>query len=352
MSSLPAWSLPSGERGKIEIAQEWPAVVTAEWAYGESKGAGVRVCILDSGVDRDHPLVGAVRAVRGGRRGGGRLRGRRRPGGRSLRARHGVRRDREAAGPRVQPAQRARARRGLHGERRRAPGRAPLGDRTGLRRDQHEHLDHEEQVRSRAPRARGQRLLRPHHPRRLGAQPGGRQLPVALLVGDLRRQPRGGRSAPPLRQSRSARRVLRARRRPRRRLARRRHAALHGQQLRDAARQRRSARSPWRSIRSWRRSRSSTCCTSPPPTSVEPTDDRPFARGGRRDPAGRGAAPGTAPVDRRGRARHLLGPRRVDLPARRGHGRARVRSRRRRALGRGARDCGFRRARGSPAGCS
>jgi len=60
MSSLPAWSLPSGERGAIEIAQEWPAVVTAEWAYGESKGAGVRVCILDSGVDRDHPLVGAV----------------------------------------------------------------------------------------------------------------------------------------------------------------------------------------------------------------------------------------------------------------------------------------------------
>ncbi len=59
-SPLPAWSLPSEERGKIEIAQEWPALVTPEWAYGDSTGAGVRVCILDSGVDRSHPLVGTV----------------------------------------------------------------------------------------------------------------------------------------------------------------------------------------------------------------------------------------------------------------------------------------------------
>ncbi len=60
MSSLPAWSLPSGERERIEIAQEWPAVVTPDWAYGGSTGEGVRVCILDSGVDRAHPLVGTV----------------------------------------------------------------------------------------------------------------------------------------------------------------------------------------------------------------------------------------------------------------------------------------------------
>ncbi len=34
--------------------------VTPEWAWGGATGRGVRVCVVDSGVDADHPLVGAV----------------------------------------------------------------------------------------------------------------------------------------------------------------------------------------------------------------------------------------------------------------------------------------------------
>ena len=59
-SPLPAWSLPAADREQIDIAQEWPERVTPEWAFGGSSGQGTRVCILDSGVDRNHPLVGEV----------------------------------------------------------------------------------------------------------------------------------------------------------------------------------------------------------------------------------------------------------------------------------------------------
>jgi subtilisin family serine protease len=38
----------------------WPERVTREWAWGGSTGAGVRVCILDSGVELGHPLIGEV----------------------------------------------------------------------------------------------------------------------------------------------------------------------------------------------------------------------------------------------------------------------------------------------------
>jgi subtilisin len=58
--SLPAWSLPAGAEGRIALHHEWPEEVTREWAWGGSTGAGVRVCILDSGVEPGHPLVGPV----------------------------------------------------------------------------------------------------------------------------------------------------------------------------------------------------------------------------------------------------------------------------------------------------
>jgi subtilisin family serine protease len=62
--SLPAWSLAAGAGDQISIGVEWPERVTREWAFGDSQGAGVTVCILDSGVERGHPLVGEVeRAV-------------------------------------------------------------------------------------------------------------------------------------------------------------------------------------------------------------------------------------------------------------------------------------------------
>jgi subtilisin len=57
---LPAWSLPSGETERIRIQMEWPAEVTREWAWGDATGAGVRVCILDSGIEPDHPMVGTL----------------------------------------------------------------------------------------------------------------------------------------------------------------------------------------------------------------------------------------------------------------------------------------------------
>jgi subtilisin len=58
--SLPAWSLPAGEARRIEIGVEWPERVTRDWAFGDATGEGVRVCILDSGVERGHPLVGEL----------------------------------------------------------------------------------------------------------------------------------------------------------------------------------------------------------------------------------------------------------------------------------------------------
>jgi subtilisin family serine protease len=61
---IPAWSLPADAVDQIRLAHEWPERVTREWAFGDSQGAGVTVCILDSGVERGHPLVGEVeRAV-------------------------------------------------------------------------------------------------------------------------------------------------------------------------------------------------------------------------------------------------------------------------------------------------
>ena len=61
---LPAWSLPAGGAAQIAIPVQWPDRVDREWAWGGATGKGVRVCILDSGVERNHPLVGSVdRAV-------------------------------------------------------------------------------------------------------------------------------------------------------------------------------------------------------------------------------------------------------------------------------------------------
>jgi subtilisin family serine protease len=57
---LPAWSLPADAVERIALSANWPERVDREWAWGGSTGAGVRVCILDSGVEAAHPLVGAL----------------------------------------------------------------------------------------------------------------------------------------------------------------------------------------------------------------------------------------------------------------------------------------------------
>jgi subtilisin len=63
-AGLPAWSLPAGAIERIGLELNWPERVTREWAWAGSTGEGVRVCILDSGVEPDHPAVGPIaRAV-------------------------------------------------------------------------------------------------------------------------------------------------------------------------------------------------------------------------------------------------------------------------------------------------
>ena len=57
---LPAWSLPAAAADRIALPYAWPERVTREWAWAGSTGAGVRVCVLDSGVEGGHPRVGDV----------------------------------------------------------------------------------------------------------------------------------------------------------------------------------------------------------------------------------------------------------------------------------------------------
>ena len=57
---LPAWSLTKDAVDRIALPSEWPERVTREWAWGGATGKGVRVCILDSGVEAEHPVVGGL----------------------------------------------------------------------------------------------------------------------------------------------------------------------------------------------------------------------------------------------------------------------------------------------------
>jgi subtilisin len=57
---LPAWSLPKDAVDRIALPGEWPERVTRDWAWGGATGKGTRVCILDSGVEADHPVVGGL----------------------------------------------------------------------------------------------------------------------------------------------------------------------------------------------------------------------------------------------------------------------------------------------------
>jgi subtilisin len=61
---LPAWSLEREAARAARLRTPFPLEDPRAWAFGGSTGAGVRVCVIDSGIDGTHPLVGGVaRAV-------------------------------------------------------------------------------------------------------------------------------------------------------------------------------------------------------------------------------------------------------------------------------------------------
>jgi subtilisin len=54
------WKLLGGNPGDLAVSLGEPSMVTPEWAWGGATGAGIRVCIVDGGIEADHPLVGPV----------------------------------------------------------------------------------------------------------------------------------------------------------------------------------------------------------------------------------------------------------------------------------------------------
>jgi subtilisin len=59
VTSALAWS-SAFERGAIETVVGLPFADVREWAFGGSTGAGVRLAVVDSGVDGGHPRVGGI----------------------------------------------------------------------------------------------------------------------------------------------------------------------------------------------------------------------------------------------------------------------------------------------------
>lgn len=60
MSSMqPAWSwqFASDAIQRLDLLRPEESI-TPEWAWGESTGKGVRVAVIDSGIDEDHPAIG------------------------------------------------------------------------------------------------------------------------------------------------------------------------------------------------------------------------------------------------------------------------------------------------------
>jgi subtilisin family serine protease len=60
-TDLPAWS-DAFTPDRLEPAPTLalPGAITRAWAYGDGTGAGVKVAVIDSGIERDHPAVGPV----------------------------------------------------------------------------------------------------------------------------------------------------------------------------------------------------------------------------------------------------------------------------------------------------
>lgn len=60
MNAKLTWNAAGRSPEDLAVRSDWPADVTREWAWGGSTGRGVRVCVIDSGVDGSHPDVGQM----------------------------------------------------------------------------------------------------------------------------------------------------------------------------------------------------------------------------------------------------------------------------------------------------
>lgn len=56
------WHLFGRDLAEFAIASPIDERITTDWAWSGSTGAGVRVCVIDSGIADDHPFVGPVQA--------------------------------------------------------------------------------------------------------------------------------------------------------------------------------------------------------------------------------------------------------------------------------------------------
>jgi subtilisin family serine protease len=61
--ALPAHAVAGPDARGLRGPRRWPSQVDREWAFGGSTGAGTTVCVVDSGIDADHPFVGGVRTA-------------------------------------------------------------------------------------------------------------------------------------------------------------------------------------------------------------------------------------------------------------------------------------------------
>jgi subtilisin len=59
LTNAPAWSA-AFDRGSLEDVVALPMEDVREWAFDGSTGRGVKVAVVDSGVDADHPRVGGI----------------------------------------------------------------------------------------------------------------------------------------------------------------------------------------------------------------------------------------------------------------------------------------------------
>ena len=59
--SRPAWTSPFARETLRRLSRTLPLDdITPEWAWGGSTGSGVRVAVIDSGIDAEHPAIGGV----------------------------------------------------------------------------------------------------------------------------------------------------------------------------------------------------------------------------------------------------------------------------------------------------